>query len=236
MRSARCALLLRRLGRLCCSPARSWLVGGRGHASAALPLAPLSSLGKLKPRRRQAPSPRTCRSRTAPCSPRRRPSSSTETIDGITCEAEKVAFHIHAHLTIFVDGKARRSPTGSGSAGSSAGCRPRRGVVRRDRHVLHVAPHPRRRRDHPHRGPEADRPSPSASSSPSGGRTLSTTQVGPAKGKVTTFYDGKVWTGNPASIPLTSEVQIQLDVGTPLIAPEQIVFPKGLAASMAKPS
>ena len=51
----------------------------------------------------------------------------------------------------------------------------------------------------------------------------------PMKGKVTMFYDGKVWTGNPGDIPLTSEIQIQLDIGKPLIAPEHIVFPAGLA-------
>jgi hypothetical protein len=54
------------------------------------------------------------------------------------------------------------------------------------------------------------------------------------KGKVTTFYNDKVWTGDPNAVPLTSEAQIQLDVGTPLVAPEQIKFPKGLAASMTK--
>ena len=42
---------------------------------------------------------------------------------------------------------------------------------------------------------------------------------------------GKLWTGNPGSIPLTSELQIQLDVGSPIVAPEHIVFPKALAAS-----
>jgi hypothetical protein len=41
-----------------------------------------------------------------------------------------------------------------------------------------------------------------------------------------------VWTGSPADVPLNSAAQIQLDVGTPLIAPEHIPFPKALAASM----
>jgi hypothetical protein len=38
-------------------------------------------------------------------------------IDGITCQVgEQVLFHIHAHLTIFVDGKPRRVPAGIGLA------------------------------------------------------------------------------------------------------------------------
>ncbi len=61
------------------------------------------------------------------------------------------------------------------------------------------------------------------------GLRLSRSQVGPARGKVTVFYDGKVWTGDPGSIPLTGETQIQLDVGSPIVAPEHIVFPAGLA-------
>jgi len=37
--------------------------------------------------------------------------------DGITCQVgEQVLFHIHAHLTVFVDGKPRRVPAGIGIA------------------------------------------------------------------------------------------------------------------------
>jgi hypothetical protein len=66
------------------------------------------------------------------------------------------------------------------------------------------------------------------------GIPLTTSQVGPAKGKVTAFYNGEVWAKAPASIPLTSEAQIQLDVGSPVVAPEHIVFPKGLVPQMPK--
>ena len=66
------------------------------------------------------------------------------------------------------------------------------------------------------------------------GVQLSRHRLGTRVGRVTTFYNNKVWTGNPTKIPLTSEAQIQLDLGKPLIAPQQIKFPKGLAASMTK--
>jgi hypothetical protein len=63
---------------------------------------------------------------------------------------------------------------------------------------------------------------------PGSGGALSTDQVGSAKGHVTVFYDGKVYQGNPRDIPLLDKAQIQLDVGTPLIAPDLITFPGSL--------
>ena len=66
------------------------------------------------------------------------------------------------------------------------------------------------------------------SSSTSGTSRCRGVQVGPARGNVTAFFNGKVYTGNLQDIPLLKHAQIQLDVGTPLIAPEQITFPNGL--------
>ena len=60
------------------------------------------------------------------------------------------------------------------------------------------------------------------------GQPLSTSQVGPASGHVVAIYNGQVYQGNPRDIPLTAHAQIQLEVGTPLVAPEQITFPSGL--------
>ena len=42
------------------------------------------------------------------------------------------------------------------------------------------------------------------------------------------LYNGEVYRGNPRDIPLTKHAQIQLDVGTPLIAPQPVTFPAGL--------
>ena len=53
-------------------------------------------------------------------------------------------------------------------------------------------------------------------------------QVGPARGHVTAIYNGKVFRGNPRTIPLTAHAQIQLQVGSPLVAPESITWPSGL--------
>ena len=53
-------------------------------------------------------------------------------------------------------------------------------------------------------------------------------RAGPAVGRVVALYDGKVYRGNPRDIPLTRHAEIQLDVGTPLIAPQPVTFPAGL--------
>jgi hypothetical protein len=45
---------------------------------------------------------------------------------------------------------------------------------------------------------------------------------------VVALYNGQVYQGNPRDIPLNAHAQIQLMVGTPLIAPEQITWPSGL--------
>jgi len=47
----------------------------------------------------------------------------------------------------------------------------------------------------------------------------------PAAGRVVALYNGEVYRGNPRDIPLTAHGQIQLDAGTPLIAPQPVSFP-----------
>jgi hypothetical protein len=157
-----------------------------------------------------------------------------QTIQGVTCQpAEKVAFHTHSHLTIFVGTKAYQVPYGIGIGPPIQGIPTNAGAfveagscfmwlhTHASDGIIHVE-------------------APKRQSFTLGqffavwGIPLTTARVGPAKGKVTAFYNGKVWTHNPASIPLTSESQIQLDVGNPVVAPEHIVFPKGLAPKMTK--
>jgi hypothetical protein len=206
-----------------------------GVARAALPLAPLSSLGKLT----AAPSPGPAGPEVVPIPKgailqNPSPPKLNQTVDGVTCQStEKVVFHIHAHLTIFVNGKAKVIPyaIGIGPPGSveptTAGMFVTAGRCFMWLHthaedgVIHI---------------EAPKQMTFtlAQFFAVWGAKLSRKQVGPATGKVTAFYNGKVWTGALGAIPLTSEAQIQLDVGKPLIAPEHIVFPAGLAASTTK--
>ena len=53
---------------------------------------------------------------------------------------------------------------------------------------------------------------------------------------IVTIYDGKRYEANPRDIPLHAHAQIQLDAGTPLVAPEHITFPNGLQRPAARAS
>jgi len=204
-----------------------------GAAPANLPLAPLSSLGKLAP----APSPGSLGPEDVPVpnaksllAPAKKVTLG-ETVDGVTCQlVEKVSYHIHVHLTIFVNGQARVIPYGIGigppveGLNTSAGPFVTVGKCFMWLHthaldgIIHVES-------------PTTRTYTLAQFFAVWGQPLTRAQVGPAKGKVTVFYDGQVWTGNPGAIPLTSATQIQLDVGRPLVAPEHITFPTSLLAS-----
>lgn len=201
-------------------------------SGAALPLAPLASLGKLVPAPAGSPGPEGVPvPKTKYLLAAAQKVKLGQTIDGVTCQRlERFAYHIHVHLTIFVDGKAFAIPYGVGIGPPIAGVQTSAGpfvtvgscFMWLHTHALDGVIHIES---------PTHRTYTLSQFFAVWGQPLSTTQVGPAKGKVTTFYDGKVWTGNPGAIPLTSETQIQLDVGRPLVAPEHIVFPAGLAAS-----
>jgi hypothetical protein len=147
-----------------------------------------------------------------------------QTVDGIQCNAgEKLAYHVHTHLTVFVNGFQRQIPYGIGIVpprqleNTSAGPFVAGGScfywlhTHADDGIIHIE-------------------SPTFKTYSLGQffaiwrQPLGPDQVGPAKGKVTAFYNGKLYKGNPQNIPLGSHYQVQLDVGTPLIAPEKVSF------------
>jgi hypothetical protein len=151
-----------------------------------------------------------------------------QSVDGVSCKPiEQLAFHIHAHLTVFVFGAARRIPYGIGIAppvqvestpqGPYAGA----GACFSWLHthasdgIIHVE-------------------SPSERVYTLGdffdvwGQQLGPSVVASARGHVTALVNGRPYEGNPRSIPLFSHVQIQLEVGRPLVTPESIRFPAGL--------
>jgi hypothetical protein len=147
-----------------------------------------------------------------------------EKIDGIECQRlEKVAFHIHAHLVIFVKGKQRQIPFGIGIGGPLGGYKDAAGpFVTSGSCFMWLHTHTADGIIHME--------APKQISFVLGeffdiwGQKLSPTQVGPDKGKVTALVDGKIYQGNPRSIPLKAHTQIQLEVGTPLVAMETIKF------------
>ncbi len=141
------------------------------------------------------------------------PAASGKTVDGIKCEtSEQLAYHIHSHLAIFVNGSQRLVPGGVGIDENTC-------IywlhTHDDTGVLHVE-------------------SPDSRVFTLGNffavwqQPLSATQVGPAKGKVTAWVDGKRFTGDPADIKLTLHAVIQLNVGTDTPAPKPFAFTDGL--------
>ena len=140
--------------------------------------------------------------------------------------------HVHTHLTIFVNGKAQLIPYGVGIPGFQAVSTAQGPFVETGScfYWLHV---------HAYDG-IIHIESPSTTEAFTLGQffqvwgiPLSKTQVGPATGNVTVFFTSpgqpaKLYTGNPADIPLGDHYQIQLVVGTPIVAPVQITNWGGL--------
>jgi hypothetical protein len=139
----------------------------------------------------------------------------TGTVHGITCgPTEQLAYHIHAHLQVYVNGQSRALPGGIGIpgstvqntaqgpvAGGSAQC-----IYWLHTHapdgVIHIESPTQRIYTLGDFFDEWHQP-------------LSSTQVADAKGRVSAIVDGKPWHGDPRSIPLNPHAVIQLAVGTP---------------------
>jgi hypothetical protein len=169
----------------------------------------INALGKL----RAAPSPGPFGPEAVPIPPAPALASSAstataQTVDRIQCLGnEQLLFHIHTHLTIFVDGSARQVPVGVGIPGS---CLYWLHTHQPDG-IIHIeAP--------------VQRTFTLGNFFDIWGQPLGPDRVGPAKGKVTAFYNGTLYQGDPRDIPLGRYTQIQLDVGSPLVAPEHITF------------
>jgi hypothetical protein len=154
------------------------------------------------------------------------PASSTlpgTTIDGIQCAPiEQLAYHIHAHLQVFVNGQPRALPGAIGLLGpvsqqtqNGAFWGAQKCYYWLHTHasdgIIHIeSPTPRIYTlgdffDEWH-------------------QPLSSTQVATASGKVTAFVDGKPYPGSIRSIPLKPHALVQLDVGSPVVAFAPISF------------
>ncbi|MFZ0340740.1 MAG: hypothetical protein WAL31_00185 [Gaiellaceae bacterium] len=194
--------------------------GGGGGTSNQL--APLSTLGKLEsPGPLGPPGPEVPPIESGPnLAPAGSPSPG-QSVDGIQCQSgEQVAFHIHSRLTIFVDGHPRTVPYGVGIADPQL--QPGLGIPFVARGACFSWLHTHAADGIIHVESPVQRTYTLGNFFDIWGQPLSRTQVGPAKGKVTALYNGRVWTGDPRDVPLNAHAQIQLEVGKPLVGPVRI--------------
>ena len=199
-----------------------------GSSASGLPLAPLSTLGTLSP----APAAGLAGPEGVPI-PAAAPLAGTATaatgqpVDGISCQTtEQTLFHIHAHLTLFVNGTPRQVPAGIGIPSAQAQNTPQGPFIGSGKCFYWL--HTHAADGIIHTESPIQRTYTLGNFFDEWGQPLGPDQVGPAKGHVTALYNGQVYRGNPRNIPLTKHAQIQLEVGAPLVAPESITFPNGL--------
>jgi hypothetical protein len=153
-------------------------------------------------------------------------------VDGVSSnDNEQVAFHIHAHLAIFVNGTQKLVPYGvgivppyqlqtipagqpaAGTAFVGGGTKFYWLHTHDETGVIHIE-------------------SPKQVTFTLGqffdewGQQLGPNQVGSNTGKITAYVNGKVFTGNPRDVPLNAHNVIQLDLGKD-VAPQPFAFPQG---------
>ena len=203
-------------------------VTGGSNATPKLSLAPLSTLGTLKPA--PAPGPLGPEGVPVPAGPALAGLTTAATgqpVDGISCQTtEQTLFHIHAHLTIFVNGSARQVPAAIGIPGAQAEATAQGPFIASGTCFYWL--HTHAADGVIHIESPVQRAYTLGNFFDIWGQPLGTDRVGPETGHVVAIYNGQVYRGNPRDIPLTAHAQIQLQVGTPLVAPEQISWPSGL--------
>ena len=203
-------------------------VTGGSSGGGGLPLAPLSTLGTLQPAPAAGPTgPEGVPVPAGPALASTATGATGQPVDGISCQtSEQTLFHIHAHLTIFVNGAARQVPAGIGIPGAQATQSPQGPFIETGTCFYWL--HTHASDGIIHIESPVERTYTLGNFFDIWGQPLGPDQVGPAQGHVTAIYNGQVWQGNPRDIPLNAHAQIQLQVGTPLVAPGQITFPNGL--------
>jgi hypothetical protein len=149
--------------------------------------------------------------------------SQGSTVDGVQCAPiEQLAYHIHAHLQVYISGQPRALPAAIGMVGPVAEQTPYGPFYGAQQCYYWLHTHASDGVIHIE--------SPSARVYTLGtffdewNQPLSGTQVAGDKGKVTAFVNDQAWKKSPRDIPLVPHESIQLDVGTPVVAPHEISF------------
>jgi hypothetical protein len=151
-----------------------------------------------------------------------------QSVDGIACgPTEQLVFHIHAHLTIFVSGAARVVPFGIGIAPPLEVEQTRAGLYAAGGQCFSFL-HTHAADGIIHIESPVQRVYNLGDFFDVWKQPLTRNRVGSAAGPVTSFVNGRRYSGDPRAIPLLAHAQIQLDVGRPVVAPQSITFPGSL--------
>ena len=144
-------------------------------------------------------------------------------VHGIRCEAsEQVAYHIHAHLQVYVNGQPRQLPGGIGIIQPLAQQSPHGPFYGATRCYYWLHTHTADGIIHIE--------SPTTAIYTLGQffdewrQPLSSTTVATAHGPVTALVNGKRWSSDPRDIPLHSHTLVQLEVGKPLVPFHSVSF------------
>lgn len=144
-----------------------------------------------------------------------------QTVDGVQCNSmEQAVYHIHTHLTVYVNGTLRPVPPGVGVVEPVAQQSAQGEFDNASRCFYWLHTHAQDGIIHVE--------APSHATYTLGQffaiwrQPLTTTQVGPATGSLTVFVDGKPYHGDPAAISLSSHEDIQIDVGSPTVPAQRV--------------
>jgi hypothetical protein len=144
-------------------------------------------------------------------------------VDGIDASSmEMLKVHVHAHLALFYNGEQIAVPYGIGivkplevDRGFATGGKLYWLHTHDATGIIHVE------------SPD-DRAYTLGQFFDIWGQPLSAQQVADLRGPVRAFVNGRTFTGNPRTIPITAHALITLIVGQPVVAPPVYTFPNGL--------
>ena len=143
-----------------------------------------------------------------------------QAIDGIGCQtSEQTVFHIHTHLTIFVNGQQRQVPAAIGIPNPKAA--QSRGGVFVGSGKCYYWLHTHSADGIIHIESPVQRTFNLGEFFDIWGQPLGPDQVGPAHGRVTVFVNGQWSQGNPRNVQLGSHEDLTVEVGAPLVSPPQ---------------
>lgn len=144
-------------------------------------------------------------------------------VGGIECNnVEQLAYHIHVHLLVIVDGKSRAIPGGIGVVEPVPQATRYGNFYEASRCYYWLHTHASDGIIHIE--------SPVATTYTLGEffdiwrQPLTAHAVADASGKVTAFVNGRPWKAGPRGIPLRPHTKIQLDVGTPVVPFQPMSF------------